>query len=111
MTKPNVYPLPNIHDLFMIFGHARASMFSTLDLNSGFWQTSVDGHSQDYTTFSSWDENFKFKRLPFGLINSAATFQKVMYVIVAGLNRRCSLCYIDDILVFSTNSERHLADL
>ena len=93
------------------FGETLARVFLTLNMLSGFWQLGVHEDSRDYTTFTSWAGAYRFKRLPFGLINSPSSFQRALSSALHGLNFRICLCYIDDVLVFSNNFQQHLTDL
>jgi len=51
---------------------------------------------------------FKFWKMPFGLPNADATFQRLMVIIMSGLCFQCCLVYLDDIIVFSRTPEQHL---
>jgi len=50
----------------------------------------------------------KFRKMPFGLCNAGATFQRLMVIIMSGLCFQCCLVYLDDIIVFSQTPEQHL---
>ena len=59
------------------------------------------------TTFTTKSGHYEFIRLPFGLNGGSATFQKMMSQILSGLNWRICLIYLDDVLIFSKNREKH----
>lgn len=65
----------------------------------------------DKTAFITRRGMFKFKRMPFGLCNAVATFQRLMDLVLAGLNLNICLAYLDDIVLFSRTPEEHLQRL
>jgi Reverse transcriptase (RNA-dependent DNA polymerase). len=100
------YPLPNITDLLDKLG--RCQYFSTLDLASGFHQIEMAEEDIPKTAFNTEQGHFEYLRMPFGLRNSPATFQRVMDNILRGIqNERC-LVYLDDIIIFSTSLQEHI---
>lgn len=109
ITVPDRYPLPRIDNLLH---QAKAMPFmSTIDLQSGFWQIKVHPDDQDKTAFISPFGMYRFKRMPFGLRNAPATFQRLMDKFVHGLKAQCVLAYLDDLIVRSSTFEQHLHDL
>ena len=109
VTKKDVYPLPRVDDILDTLG--KAKYFSTLDLASGYWQIEMDPATREKSAFTTHCGLFEFLRMPFGLCNSPATFQRLMQTILAGLEWKSCYVYIDDILVFSKTWEEHLAHL
>ena len=86
--------------------------FSCLDLNSGFWQIKMDEASKQYTTFTVGNLGFfKCARMPFGLCNTPATFQRLMQNCMGELNFIYCLIYLDDLIVFLQMVEEHLHQL
>ena len=103
------YPLPNISDILDKLG--KCQYFSTLDLASGFHQIEMDPEDVKKTAFSVENGLYEFLRMPFGLRNAPATFQRLMDNILRGIqNERC-LVYLDDIIIFSVSLEEHLLNL
>jgi len=76
VTKKDVYPLPRMEDALDNMGGAK--FFTTLDLISGFYQIEVDEQDREKTAFITPDGLYEFKRMPMGLCNSPATFQRLM---------------------------------
>ena len=109
MTKKDVYPLPRVDDILDTLGNAK--YFTTLDLASGYWQVPLDDDSRPKTAFTTHQGLFEFVRMPFGLCNAPATFQRAMQTVLAGLEWRDCFVYIDDILVVSRTFEEHLQHL
>ena len=109
VTKKDVYPLPRIDDILDTLGGAQ--YFSTLDLSSGYWQIELDPATRDKSAFTSHCGLYEFTRMPFGLCNAPATFQRLMQVVLSGIEGKFCFVYIDDILVCSNTFEDHLEHL
>ena len=106
-TVKDSHPLPRINDALDRLVGARH--FSTLDLKSGFWQIEMDEASKQYTAFSAGNFGFyECNRMPFGLCNAPATFQRCMQNCLGELNLTYALIYLDDIIVFSDSESSHL---
>ena len=79
--------------------------FTTLDLNSGYWQICVAHESWEKTAFVTPHGLFQFRVMPFGLTNVPAVFQRLMQMVLMGLNpiegKQFVSMYIDDVLVLS----------
>ena len=106
-TKKDSYPLPRIRKaLESLVG---AGHFSCLDLKSRFWQIRIDEASKQYTTFTVGNLGFfECDRMPFGLCNTPATFQRPMQNCMDELNFIYCLIYMDDLIVFLQMAEEHL---
>lgn len=105
------FPLPNINDALDSLGAAKPKYFSTLDLAAGYWQIDLEESAKPLTAFVTQDGLYEFQRMPFGLHNAPATFQRAMQEILRGLNWKCVLCYLDDIIIFSNSFSEHLGHL
>lgn len=107
VTEPDHYPLPNLADLTSNLHGAR--VFSKVDLLKGYFQVPV--YPEDIpkmaviTPFGIYTFNFS----TFGLRNSGATFQRLMDGILGDLPF-CT-CYVDNILIFSEDTNEHLQQL
>ena len=109
-TIKDAHPLPRIDDLLDALHGAK--WFSTLDLKSGYWQVPIAEQDKEKTAFrTSSGQLFEFNQVPFGLCNAPATFSRLMDRVLAGLHWETCLFYLDDIIVFSSTSEEHLARL
>ena len=101
------HPLPRICETLESL--ARAAHYSTFDLNSGFWQVSMDEESKQYTAFTLGSMGlYECKSMPFGLCNAPPTFQRLMQNCLGELNLTYCLIYLDDVIVFSEMPEEHL---
>ena len=109
-TKKDAYPLPQMQEAMeSIVG---IWFFSTMDLKSGFWQVKMAKNSQQYTTFMVGSMGVcEFLRMPYGLCNALATFQRLMQNCLGELNLTFALIYLDDVIVFSRTEEEHLHHL
>ena len=82
-----------------------------MDLQSGFWQIKLSPSAKPKTAFITPDGLFQFERMPFGLCNGPSTFQRLMDVVLAGLQWGSCLCYMDDIIVYGKTFDEHLNHL
>ena len=109
VTVKDSYPLPRIDDSLDTLRQAK--YFSTLDLASGYWQIELSEDAKAKSAFCTTSGLFQFRVMPFGLTNAPATFQRLMERVLAGLQWKICLVYIDDIIIFSSSIESHLQQL
>ena len=79
-TQQDAYPLPNIGELVNKIG--KNSYFSVVDLSSAYYQVEIDPGERIYTAFEAAGQFYHFKRIPMGVTNGAAAFQRVMNEVV-----------------------------
>ena len=84
-------------------------IFSSIDMTSGYWQFLVDPKAQKLTAFVCHMGAYQYIRMPFGLCNATATFQRAMESVLEGF--KCAYSYVDDILTASITFDQHLVDL
>ncbi len=82
-----------------------AKVYSTLDVNSGFWQIPLAKTSRHLTTFITPFGRYHFNKLSFGISIAQEHFKKRMSNILSGLEG--VLCLIDDVLVFGNDKNEH----
>ena len=109
ITRKDVYPLPRVYDILVALGEAK--FFTSLDLASGYWQIGLDEDAKEKSAFVTYNGLFEFVRMPFGLCNAPATFQRLMQRVLSGLEYKCCFVYLDDVLVASKTFSDHLAHL
>src|SRR5277367_228507 len=109
VTKSDVFPLPRMDDILIL--RERFPYISTLDQKNGYWQVEMEPASREKTAFSTPDGLYQFIRMPFGVKNGPAVYQRMMNEVLAGLVDVCCLVYLDDIIVLSKTFESHLQDL
>lgn len=88
-----------------------AEYFSSLDLRSGYWQIPMHEADKEKTAFATPDGLYEFNVLPFGLCNAPATFERMIDTVLRGLKWKTCLCYLDDIVIFSSSFREHLKRL
>jgi hypothetical protein len=109
VTKPDMYPLPRMDDLLNAIGPI--GCISTLDLQAGYWQIQIRPEDRDKTALVCPFGLYRFLRMPFGLRNAPASFQRLIDRFKTGLPDVILLAYLDDLIVFSPNPSKHLEDL
>ena len=97
VTVKDSFPLPNIRELIDRLSGAR--WFTALDVLWGYHNIKIAEDSVAKTAFIANDELLEFTRLPFGLCNAPATFQRMMMTALIGLGH-ISATYLDDVLDF-----------
>lgn len=109
VTHKDAFPLPRIEETLTSL--TKAEWFSTLDLASGYWQVEMDPCDREKTAFTTPLGLYEFDRMPFGLCNAPATFQRLMQQCLRGQIAESLLVYLDDIIVYSPDFSAHLQHL
>ena len=108
VTKYDSYPLPLFEETTSTLSGSK--YFSVLDCYSGFWQIRVDIHEphREKTAFSVPSlGHYQFNRLPYGLSNSPASFQRLMDLVLKNLTGTECWVFIDYVIVYSDTAEEH----
>jgi len=88
-----------------------SKVMSFIDGFSGYNQIVVHLEDNEKTTFTTPWGTFMYEKMPFGLMNAGATFQREMDIAFVGEKDKFVLIYLDDIIVFSSSHELHLQHL
>lgn len=96
-TMKQPFPMPRIEDQVDRLQGMR--YFTTLDLSSGYYQIPMAADSKHITAFCTTDGHYRFKRMPFGLCNAPAVFQRLMYTVLGNLRYTTAMAYLDDIII------------
>ncbi|KAL0557203.1 hypothetical protein IC582_005721 [Cucumis melo] len=105
VTVKNRYPLPRIDDLFdQLQG---ATVFSKIDLRSGYHQLRIKDEDVPKTAFRSRYEHYEFIVMSFGLTNAPAVFMDLMNRVFREFLDTFVIVFIDDILIYSKTEAEH----
>ncbi|KAM7304674.1 uncharacterized protein ISCGN_014574 [Ixodes scapularis] len=109
VTRIDPYPLPNIQETIAQLGTAKC--FTVVDMASGFWQIEMDESDREKTASNTPSGHNQWRRMPIGLVNSSAVWQRTADVILAGILGKSGHVYLDDVIIYSHDFDQHLADV
>ena len=112
ITVKDAYPIPRIDESLSKLGDAK--FFTTLDLGSAIWQVPLRKRDRDKTGFACELGLFQWKRMPFGLCNATATFQRLMaHALICVTKKYVNLvmCYVDDVVIATPTMKDHIERL
>ena len=108
-TRKDHYPLPFIDQMLdRLVGH---SHYCFLDGYSGYNHIAIALEDQEKTTFTCPYGTFAFRRMPFGLCNAPATFQRCMTSMFSDLIEEAIEIFMDDFSVYGSSFEHCLKNL
>ena len=105
----DAYPIPRIDESLSELGDAK--FFTTLDLGSAFWQVPLGKKDREKTGFACELGLYQWKRMPFGLCNATATFQRLMAQALTRVTRKYGnlvMCYVDNVVIATPTLEDHI---
>nr|CAN67576.1 hypothetical protein VITISV_025810 [Vitis vinifera] len=109
VTRKDHFPLPFIDQVLeRVSGHP---FYCFLDGYSGYFQIEIDVADQEKTTFTCPFGTYAYRRMPFGLCNAPATFQRCMLSIFSDMVERIMEVFMDDITVYGGTFEECLVNL
>ena len=109
-SQTDKYSMKTVDECIGDIGRSGSTIFSTLDLSSGFWQLPLEKDSQRYTAFTVHNlGQFKWTRTSQGLHSAPSQYQRLMELTMKGLNN--VIVYIDDLLVHTSNHADHRSSL
>ena len=109
VTIKGAYPIPRIDESLSKLGDAK--FFTTLDLGSAFWQVPLRKQDREKTVFACELGLFQWKRMPFGLCNATAIFQRLMAQELTSVTKKYGnliMSYVDDVLIATPTLEDHI---
>ncbi len=105
----DAFPLLCIEESLDALGGAQ--VFSTIDLARGYFQVVVHEKDRFKTAFTIPTGLYESLRMPFGLCNAPATFQRLMQAFMSDLMFQIVLIYLDDLLLYSSTFHKHLVHI
>ncbi|UYV80156.1 hypothetical protein LAZ67_18001842, partial [Cordylochernes scorpioides] len=109
VTVKDVYPIPRIDDVMDTLQGSK--YFSAIDLKSGYWQVEIEERDKEKTAFTTAHGLYEFNVMPFGLCNAPATFERNMDNVLGNLRWQICLCYLDDVIIYSSDFPTHIKRL
>lgn len=104
----DTYSIPGRDDFVDSLGEA--TWFLTLEANLGYQQVPIVEEDQGRTMLTCQSGTYRLQRMPFDLINAPATFQRLLDILLGGLNCLRGLMYWNNVIVFSKSFGTHIKD-
>ncbi|KAD7116998.1 hypothetical protein E3N88_04266 [Mikania micrantha] len=108
-TRKDHFPLPFIDQ--MLERLSGQQFYCFLDGFSGYFQIPISAEDQEKTTFTCPYGTFAYRRMPFGLCNAPATFQRCMVAIFHDMIEDSMEVFMDDFSVFGSSFDHCLRNL
>lgn len=106
----DAYALPRIEEVFDVLHGAK--YFSTIDMKAGYYQVELEDTHKERTAFTVGPLGFyEYEKMPFGLSNSPATYQRLMEECLGDYNMTICIIYLDDLIIFSKTYQQHIERL
>ncbi|GFT37457.1 retrovirus-related Pol polyprotein from transposon opus [Trichonephila clavipes] len=101
----NKYPLPKIEEVILKI--SKNKVFSKIDLQSAYHQIPIQDSERHYTAFEACRKLYQFLRVPFGVTNGVACFQRVIDKIIEDEELTLTYPFIDDVTVCGKDQKEH----
>ncbi|MGV1013304.1 MAG: reverse transcriptase family protein, partial [Flavobacterium sp.] len=109
-SQTDKYSMKTVEECIGDIGRSGSTIFSTLDLSSGFWQLPLEKNSQKFTAFTVHNMGqFEWTRTSQGLHSAPSQYQRLMELTMKGLHN--VIVYIDDLLVHNSDHVAHRESL
>ena len=106
-THTDKYYMKEVNECISVIGRANSTIFTTIDLTSGFWQMPIDDQDSHLTAFTVQGHGqFKWITSPMGLLGCPASFQRLMEKVLDGIRK--IIVYIDNVIIHTATHEHHL---
>ncbi|XP_039435333.1 uncharacterized protein LOC120417379 [Culex pipiens pallens] len=106
LTVKDSYPMRNMQDIFRRLG--KATYFSVIDLKDAYFQIPLKEECRNLTAFRTSEGVFRFKVLPFGLMNAPFTMSRLMAKAIGSDLEPYVFVYLDDIVIAASSFDEHL---
>ena len=104
-TNLDAYPLPKIDEMTNQIAQYR--VFSTIDLKSAYHQVPLREEDKKFTAFEANGCLYQFRRMPFGVTNGVATFQRIMNDFITSEGLLDTFAYLDNVTICGKNQAHH----
>ncbi|KAI8432558.1 hypothetical protein MSG28_013553 [Choristoneura fumiferana] len=104
-TELDAYPLPHIETI--VSKVAKYNVFSQIDLKSAYHQVPIKNSEKPYTAFEAAGKLYQFTRIPFGVTNGVAAFQRTLEFIIEKEKLKGTFTYLDDVTVCGKDKSDH----
>ena len=104
-TNLDAYPLPKIDEMTNQIAQYR--VFSAIDLKSAYYQVSLREEDKTFTAFEANDCLYQFRRMPFGVTNEVATFQRIMIDFITSEGLLDTFAHLDNVTISGKNQAHH----
>jgi transposase InsO family protein/predicted aspartyl protease len=101
------HPIPSVDELLTRLNNGQK--FTKLDLSDAYLQIELDEDSKKLVVINTPLGLYRYNRMPFGIANAPAVFQRIMDQVIAGIPN--CVAYLDDILITGAHDEEHLQTL
>ena len=108
-TLLDAYPLPRLDK--MVESISTYSVYSTLDLKSAYHQVPLKEEERPYTVFEAAGNLYQFTRIPFGVTNGVASFQRIIDKIISSEELSGTFAYLDNVTICGVNESEHDGNL
>ncbi|XP_055869763.1 uncharacterized protein LOC129923337 [Biomphalaria glabrata] len=104
-TYLDTYPVPKVDELVQEI--SKYSMYSTFDLKSAYHQIPIRDDEKQYTAFEAGGKLYQFCRIPFGVTNGVAAFQRTINTIIEEAGLQDTFAYVDNVTICGLYSISH----
>jgi len=108
-TRQDSFPMPLVDDVISQLG--KSTWFTSLDLQSGFWQIHMAPKDMKKTALITKTRLYDWTIMPFGLKNATSTFTRIMSLVFKELGDKILKVFVDNLNIHYENWEDHFQHL